>query len=93
MSDPVAIIKGVLNEHMTETHAGTLANSVARKLEAAGWLLVGPGVMQDALEQALGCWMHHYGANPELVAEPIHIAALRAAAASRYGSPQNEPGG
>ena len=37
------------------------------------------GAMQETLEQAYGCWINHYGENPEGSPTPPHISRLETA--------------
>lgn len=46
--------------------------------EAADALASAAQAMRDALVQAEGCWLNHYGENPEGAPEPTHIAQMRA---------------
>lgn len=41
--------------------------------------------LRECLEQAEGCWLNHYGENPEGSPVPAHIATARAALTSDRG--------
>lgn len=59
------------------------------KHDANAHLIAAAPEMYEALKaclvQAEGCWMNHYGENPEGSAEPEHIATARAVIAKAEG--------
>lgn len=79
----VACVFVDIGERMT-----TLAE--VRKYKDAVLFSAAPDLLEalrECLEQAEGCWLNHYGVNPEGSAVPQHIASARAAIAKAEGKP------